>query len=298
MGLSGTGRDWLILGCVNVAVPVTSTWERYIGEASARDALIGGLAAICLANVTVILATSTRNGHRAKAALRGFVLGSIGLAALAAAGTVIGASMVPGQNEYLRLALSGSPLDKIHPEQKALVVELIRKQLANSKELERAAGKTKPISPPLFSPASFADISVIRSVSQAYRDATEVDFVYADQQDQGFSEFRTKMAKVDPGYLKSFERAEHDREESTASTLTLEHDCLTATLDLYSYAAVHTKEIAVKNGELVFSNDGVRRDFSTKLEDSKALFDELQATVQQEIRTQEQLRIATGLPAR
>jgi hypothetical protein len=71
--------------------------------------------------------------------------------------------------------------------------------------------------------------------------------------------------------LKSFEafRQEQEKQEERASEL--EHECVTATLDLYKYADAHTKEITVRNGEGRIATDGVPMAFCRKLETSKSL---------------------------
>jgi hypothetical protein len=295
MKLSRTGLDWLILVCLNATVPVVLGWKHYIGEVSAQIVLIAGLTSIVVANAVVVLAIRVRNKRQGKITSRSVGFGAIALAVLAAASTAFSTYRVPEQNEYLRLALSDTPLDQIHPERKQLLVELTRKQLANSQQEDRVIREMKPISPSLFSADSFADATVIRSVSQAYQDATAADFAYSDKQKRDMDEFRDKMSKVDPEFLKSFELTQRDREEATATTRKLEQECLNATLDLYNYAAAHAKDITIKNGELTFSNDGVRRDFSNKLEASKALFDTLQAIVQQQVTVQQQARRSAGI---
>lgn len=298
MKLSRDGVDWLIFGCVNAAVPLTVGWKHYIGEISTHIALVGGLISIVVANIALVLARRARNMHQGKVTSGNPIFKAIGLAALAALGTAFSAYWVPEQNEYLRLALSDTPLDQIHPEREALVVELTREQIANTQQENRIISGMKPISPPLFSADSFASENAIRSVLRAYEAATEADFSYSEQQQRAMSEFRDKMSKVDPDFLKSFELAQRDREEAAASTLALERNCLTATRDLYDYAATHTAEIAVKNGALDFSNDSVRRDFSTKLQAGKALFDALQTKVREQVALQQQAGRSAGISLR
>jgi hypothetical protein len=287
-------KDWVVLVCVDVGVPITIAWKRHTGEASTTVAIVSGLVSLAVLNAVLIAMMHARNKRQAQGVPRGFIIGAIGLLIFAASLTAISAYSVPAHNDYLELALSDTPLNDIHPEQKALVVELLRRQLANSRANDRIIAEAKPISPPLYSQNSFASEETIRRVSTEYKNATEVDFSYYAQQLEALNEFRGKMMKVDPGYLKSFEAAREERETAEAKAVKMEQESAAATLALYEYAAIHAKGITVKNGELAFSTEGVRLEFSGQLENSKSLFSKWQAAVQELARRQQQARAAVS----
>jgi hypothetical protein len=285
-------KDWLVLVCIDAGVPITIEWKRHTGEVSATVAIVSGLVSLAVLNAVLILTIRARNKRQGQGVPRGLVIGAIGIAMLGASVTLLSAFTASPQNDYLRLALSDKPLNDIHPAQRALVVELLRRRLANSRANDHLIADTKPISPPLFSPDSFARESTIRSVSSAYKIATDADFSYYAQQQEAMNDFRSKMMKVDPGYLKSFEGAQQQRETADAKSNKLEQESSAATLALYEYAAIHAKDIKVKNGELVISTESVRLELLGQLENSKTLFSKWQAVVQEQVRHQQQARSA------
>jgi hypothetical protein len=109
------------------------------------------------------------------------------------------------------------------------------------------------------------------------------------------NEFRSKMTKVDPDYLKSIETGLQAQETREETVFQLEQEWFSATLALYDYANTHTKEITIRNGELRFANEGVRVDFSRQLEDSKSLYERWQETLQELLREHQQSRNEVGL---
>ena len=285
-------KDWLVLVCIDAAVPITIAWKRHTGETNTTVAIVSGLVSLVVLNAVFIVKIRARNKQQGQGVPRSLIIGAIGLMMLAALVTSLGAYAVPEHNDYVELALSDKPLNDIHPEQRALVVELLRRQLANSRANDRMIAEFKPIAPPLFSHDSFASESTIRSVSTEYKNATDADFSYYAQQQEAMNEFRAKMIKVDPSYLKSFEAARQERETAEAEAFKMEQESAAATLALYQYAAIHAKDIKVKNGELAFSTESVRLEFSWQLENSKALFSKWQAAVQKLARRQQQVRAA------
>jgi hypothetical protein len=287
-------KDWLVLLCVDLGVPITIAWKRHSGEVSSAVAVVSGLVSLVVLNIVLFAMIHARNKRQAQGMPRRLIMGAIGLVTLAAMLTAISAYSVPENNDYIELALSDKPLNDIHPEQRALVVELLRRRLANSRANDHLIADSKPISPPLFSPDSFASESTIRSVSSAYKIATDADFSYYAQQQEAMNDFRSKMMKVDPGYLKSFEAAQQQRETADAESNKLEQESTAATLALYQYAAIHAEDIEDKNGELAISTERVRLEFSRQLENSKNLFSKWQAVVQEQVRRQQQARAAVS----
>jgi len=87
-----------------------------------------------------------------------------------------------------------------------------------------------------------------------------------------------------------------ERETAEAEALKMEQECAAATLALYLYAAIHVNDITVKNGELAFSTESVRLEFSGQLENSKSLFSKWQTAVQELARRQLQARARLPQP--
>jgi len=288
-------RDWLILIIVNLTVPVMVAWEHYRGEASRPVAFISGLASLLVLNAVIVIAIHFRDKRNGNVRQRNFVIAAIILTLFSTLLTAIGVHSTTERNDYLELALSNIPLDQIHPEQKALVVDLVRRSAANSRNYENAAAQMKPYSPQLYSAESFANDSVIHSVSDQFKKATAVDFAYREEQMGTMNDFRSKMMKVDPDYLKSFEAGQQEQQMGEINEFQLEKECATATLALYDYAEKHTKDIALKDGQLTFANDAVRAEFSRQLEASKSLNDRLQTAHQELVRRQQLLRKDVGL---
>ena len=287
--------DWIMLVSGDVTVPVVISWEHHAGEATSKVALLIGFFSLVVLNVVIVRAILSRRKRSGEGSSRGFILAAVGLALLAELLTSVGVFSFPERSEYVELALSNVPLSEIHPEQKALVVEFVRRRAANSKNYEQAAAQIKPISPALYSPDSFGSKAVIRSTSESYEKANAVDFAYHEQQEQAWNEFRAQMLKLDPDYLKSFEAGLEEQEAREAKSIELQKECLTATLALYDYADTHIRDIVVENGQLRFANDTVRTEFSRQLAKSKSSYEQWQETVQENARIHQRSRKEVGL---
>jgi hypothetical protein len=293
--VSRKSLDWVMLVTGDVTVPAVISWEHHAGEATSKVALLIGFFSLVILNVLILRAILSRRKRLGEGTSRGFVLGAVGLALLAGLLTTVGLVLFPERNEYVELAFSNVPLSEIHPEQKALVVEFARRRAANSKNYEQVAAQMMPISPALYSPDSFGGEAVIRSTSESYEKANAVDFAYHEQQEQALSDFRAKMMKVDPDYLKSFDAGLQEQEAREAKSIQLQKECLTATLALYDYADTHIRDIAVENGQLRFANDSVRTEFSRQLAKSKSSYEQWQETVQENARIHQRSRKEVGL---
>ncbi len=267
----GKRAEWLLLIVVNLTVPAVLTWKVHTGDASRSVAYISGAVSIVFLNAFLLAAINRRNKANGAAVPRNLTTAAIGLALLSAALTAFGVHSTPESNEYTQLAFSNTPLADIHPRQKALVVELLRRRLANSLAYEKQAAEAKPISPPVYSPESFANVNVIRSTLEQYSKLNAIDVAYRQQQEQSLSDFRDQMMKEDPAYLKSFEAGDQERATEEGNLYQLSQERAAATIALYSYAAAHTKDINVKDGQLKFASADVQTEFSRQLEKAKDL---------------------------
>lgn len=284
-----------MLACGDVAVPAVVAWEHHAGEATSTVALISGVLSLAVMNVVVLKAIYSRHKRHGEQTSRGFVAGAAGLALLSGLLTAVGVYSIPERNDYVEIALSSIPLDQIHPERKALVIELMRRRIAESRDYERTAAQMKPISPPLLSPESFANESIMRSVSDQLRQSNAADVDYQKKQERTTDDFRGKMMRVDPDYLRSLEPGLREQEAQDAEILQLEQGYVTAALALYGYANQHARDIVVKDGQLRFADDSVRTEFSRQLENSKSLYQQWQETYQENAKQQQQTRKHVGL---
>jgi hypothetical protein len=78
------GRDWLLLVCVNLTVPVMIGWERHSGQVGAGIGAYSGLASVLLLNSVVVIAARARNKRIGQPAPEDLGLKAIVLATLSA----------------------------------------------------------------------------------------------------------------------------------------------------------------------------------------------------------------------
>jgi hypothetical protein len=270
-------------------------WKHHGGEVSQTVAFVSGFVSLLVFNSVIITAIHFREKRKNEGAPRGFVFGSVGLALSSALLTVIGVYSIPEHNDYVELAFSNVPLDQIHPERKALVVELLRRTAAHSKKYESVAAQMKPISPQLYSADSFATVDLTHSVTEQYKKAAADDSTYRETQLRAMNEFRNKMMAVDPDYLKSFEAGQQEREMRESKYFQKHQESVNGTLTLYEYAEAHSGDISVRDGQLRFANDGVRIEFARQLEVSKSLNEQCQEALQEFVKNQQRLRKNFGL---
>lgn len=288
-------HPWLLLLVIDGTVPVVVAWKHYGGEATTAVALISAFLTLLILNAVIVLRLRSRKVTLGQETPRGFYLGAVCLAVISGVLTSVAVHSTPERNEYARLAFSNTSLDEIKPRQKALVVELIRRNASASKAEERAALQTKPIFPELYSPGSFANEKVIRSVSEQYKKANDLDITYRTEVERNWSEFRDKMSKVDPDYLKSFEAASKENRKQDERAFQLEQQCAIATLGLYGYADTHSREITLSDGKLHFTHDDVRAEFTRQLEERKSLNQQSQQVLQELLLKRQQSRTSMGI---
>jgi hypothetical protein len=293
--ISRKSLDWLILIIGNLTVPVMVAWRHHSSEASQTVAFVSGFVSLLVLNSVIITAIHFREKRTNEGTPRGFVIGSVGLALFSALLTVIGVYSIPEHNDYVELAFSSVPLDQIHPERKALVVDLLRRTAANSRDYENVAAQMKPVSPQLYSADSFATADVIHSVTEQFKKAAAADSAYHEAQERTMNEFRNKMMTVDPDYLKSFEAGQQEREIRDEKYFQQQQEWVNATLALYEYAEAHSEDISVRDGQLRFANDGVRTEFARQLEANKSLNEQCQEALQELAKHQQRLRKNFGL---
>lgn len=203
--------------------------------------------------------------------------------------TAFGVSQLKQRSDYYDLAMSNRPLNSIEPERTRLIVEYIRGLAADSQKenKEIAEAQKAPMNSAIYSPESFADQEAMRSTLGRLATFTQIDFRYAAKLQAESEDFHRKMARCDPEYLKSWDAEKRDQDELEKSANQLERDWFISVNALYAYGEQHAREIKATDGKISISNPIVRQTFNDLLGRSKALHEQLETIVQQEVRNRQ-----------
>jgi hypothetical protein len=295
--ISRKALDWWLVVCIDVTVPAVIVWKYHFGEITRAVALISGLLSLAISNAVFLAAVHARNKRHGVITARSWFAGGIGLAVVSGVVTAGAVYLTPQHNEYADLAFSNIPLSQIHPTRKAILVELIRRQNELSLEYQKRASQMMPISPPLYSPESFATTSVMRRVTATLTQSNAEDLAYAGQVQQAMGRFRAEMGRADPAYLKSFEASDQKREDGQHKLTQLQEKWFHSVIALYAYASAESREITIRKGQLRFANTNIESELSRQMAQSKALYDAWQAQFQELSHEQATERRDVGLGA-
>jgi hypothetical protein len=261
---------WLLV-IVNLSVPAFVLFQRNGNNLGDTANIWVGWISAALMTVVLLVSIYRRLPAASRKIPRSMVMISIGLVVLSGLITTISIAATPSDN-YLQVALSDVPLDKVHPERKRLLVELLRRDKAASDENGRLAKTMKPISPALYSVASFASKEVMESTSSQLKQAYDGDRSYEAAKLQALQNFHDQMLKVDPDYLSAFEaklRSNNAAEDALEAT---ETKWVTSTIDLYSYAVAHSTQVSMtKDGHLVIVDDSPRQNLLQQINECTTL---------------------------
>jgi hypothetical protein len=219
------------------------------------------------------------------------------LALVVLSGLITTISIVASPSDrYLAVALSDIPLNKIKPDRKRLVVELIRQGKAASDENSRLARSMKPITPALYSVDSFASKAAIESTSSQLKQAYDIDQSYAAAKHQARQAFHDKMQIVDPDYLRDFESSMQEEDTLEASIGAEEAKWVASTLSLYDYAAAHAGNFSVNNGgHIAIASKEFEQNLLQQIDTSKALERTMMNDRAKAVKNQHALQDALGL---
>jgi hypothetical protein len=287
--------DWFIVASVNLIIPVVILWKLHEGDIESTVATISCWISLALLSAVLTIGFSRRNRIDGGVVSRRLLFGIFIVAILTGLITTFAIGEVGKGNSYMKLAASSKPLSEIYPEKKRLVVEAIRRTEANSKENSATAATFKPISPPLYSVDSFSSIAIMKATSQQLDEAFELDKSYAEKQRAVMSDFRRKMANVDPDFLKSWNLARADQESSEAATEAIEQRWVLNTIALYDYAVQHRDEFSLARGALEFSSPILQKEFQSREDRCKELQHEMQAHREELIAYQMKAQANLGL---
>jgi hypothetical protein len=285
--MSQRGRDWLIVMGVNLMTAFWLFW-RARGEISGRTTLIATPIVFVILNAVVLRGIRAKNRRLQLATPSSLAVTAITLA-LIASGSLWGALHrdLDFSQTVLDEAVSSEPISSIKPESRAILVQLLRTRLQNSREYNAAASRFKPITPALYSAESFENENVIQSVKNQVEAAASLDITYAGKQQEAMDEFRARMSKADPSYLESFEAQRKGADDEFAKALLQEKQWLDTTNALYDFAAANLKMMKVKGNQLVFSDPRVKATFEGDKEHAVDLLNKVQAMEKQQAERQE-----------
>jgi len=264
---------WIILVTLNLGVALFSLWNYHSGAATRQVALISAAIVLVLGNASLLFVFPKQLKKTSTPPPRNFILTVIAFATISFAITAFGISHLDHRNDYLDIAMSDTPLSSIEPEQRRLVVELLRKRAAFSRENNKdlADASAHPLNPTLYSPESFANKAVMQSTIATLTKFTNIDLHYYGQVQQSAQDFHEKMAVCDPAYLKSWDESMQQREATQASAMQAERDWFASVTALYSYAEDHANNITLKEGRLVITPPSVLDSFNQQMSRSKDL---------------------------
>ena len=276
--LSQRSRDWLIVIGTNLSAACWLFWHAR-GEISGETTLIATPIVFVILNAVVLRSIRGKNRRLQLTTPTSLVVTAITLALVASAGLWGDLHRdLDFSQAILDEAVSSEPISDIKPESRAILVQLLRKRLQNSREYNADASRFTPITPALYSAESFENENVIQSVKSQVKAAASRDITYSNRQQEAMNDFRTKMSKADPAYLESFEAQRKSVDDEYAKASSQIAEWLEATVGLYDFAAAKHKTIKLKGHDLVFLDSATKATFEDKKKHSTDLLDEIRAT--------------------
>ncbi len=287
--MSQRSRDWLMVIGTNLTAAFWLFWHAR-GEMSGETTLKATPIVFVILNAVVLWGIRAKN-LRLQLTTPTRLVGTAIIMALLASACLWAALHrdLDFSREILNEATSSKPINAIKPESRAILVQLLRTRLQNSREDSAAASRFKPITPALYSAESFENENVIQSVKGQVEAAASLDISYAGKQQEAMDEFRTKMSKADPAYLASFEAQRRGADDEFARALLLEKQWLEATNALYDFADANQKVMKLKGNQLVFSDPRVKATFEEEKQHSADLLNRMQAIQKQQADRQEKV---------
>jgi hypothetical protein len=285
---------WLLI-VINLSVPAFVFFQRDGNNLSDTANIWVGWISATVVTAMLLFGTYLRQPMDRRQIPRSMVLTSLALVVLSGLITTISIAASPSDN-YLAVALSDTPLNKIKPDRKRLVVELIRQNKAASDENSRIATSMKPISPALYSVDSFASKAAMESTSSQLKQAYNIDRAYAAAKHQLRQDFHEKMLRVDPEYLVEFESKMHQDDTMEASIEAEEEKWIESVFSLYDYAEAHANGISVDtSGHLSIASEDVKQSLLQQIDASTVLKQAMLSDRAKALKNQHKLQEATGM---
>src|ERR1700744_1836010 len=184
-----------IAGLSDATIFVLIAWERHTGVLSDTAAILSCWVSIALFGaICIAMLWRRRAGHTAGGQ---FPISAGILVAAAATGglTTIVVRSLPSTD--ITFALSGKPLDEISSPQRRLLIELLRKNDANSQKYASIVAHIKPMVPALYSAESFADKPTMQRTMDLLNAVYQEDLKYATELQSDLTDFQAKMRVTD-----------------------------------------------------------------------------------------------------
>ena len=269
-------NDWIAIAGVGILAVATPVWKYRAGDCAPRVALVSGLLSLSVIDAVLLLTIRARNRRRGLPLPRSLPMGAVVVGMLSAGGLWLMLGNEMSEKDLTMAALSSRPISEIRPEEKALVVQLLRKELKRNRDYQQMVSQIKPLDPPPFSNESFRSLTTMQQEVDGLKKAFTLDFTTYDQHERDLGEFRSVMMKRYPAYLESFNSGIRNKEESWEEILSLERQLLNAAVDLYSFAARNPENISFQRGNLVSHDAGVWNTFAKKRSNCISLLKSLQ----------------------
>ncbi len=285
---------WLLI-LANLSVPAFVFFQRNGNNLSDTVNIWVGWISATVVTAMLVVGMYLRLPVDRRQIPRSMMLIALALVVLSGLTTTISIAASPSDN-YMAVALSDTPLNRIEPDRKRLVVELIRQNKAASDENSRMARSMKPISPALYSGDSFGSKAAMQSTSSQLKQAYDIDQAYARAKHQARQGFHDKMQRVDPNYLRGFESRMQPDDTLEASIEVEEAKWVASALSLYDFAATHAGDITVDSGgHLVIASEELKKRLLQQINASTVLQQAMMNDRAKAVKNQHTLQDAMGM---
>lgn len=273
-----SARFWIVIGCINIAIPAFTIWKMHTDDLGRVAALYTCWISFVLLNAVCLVGMWMRERRAGRLVSRSWTAQGVAFTLIAAVATTFAVDSYAAKNSYFALAISGTPLESIRPARRRIVVELIRERAASSDAYQSAAAHFRPISPPLYSPQSFATVDAMKTTVQQLQQAFDMDASYADRVKRSYDKFCDEMGQADPRYLREWQSAQNNQEQTEASLFSVEEQWFQSVKELYGYAAGQHESIVISHDDLTFSSPEVKAHFAKLENTSRDLQQKLQTS--------------------
>jgi hypothetical protein len=282
-----------IAGLSDAAIFVQIAWKRHTGILDSSAAILSCWISIALFSAIWVAMLWHRRADSSTRSQFPTLAGILAAAVATGALTTIVVRSMPSAD--ITFALSGRPLDEISSPQRRLLIELLRKNNANSQGYASIIAHTKPMKPALYSAESFQDKPTMQLTMDRLNAVYREDLNYAAEQQTDLMDFETKMSVTDSKWLKSWKRSDARREAAQDQLLALEKRWVANTNALYEYAIEHQDNVHLVQGVLKFSSAAVETEFREQMTGCIRLQQQVQEMTQRLAKDQQARRHANGL---
>jgi len=293
--VSQRNRDWLVVVGVNLTATGWFFWQHYRGQTTAETTLIAAPIVFVILNSVMLRGIRAKNRRQQLDTPTSQIVTAILLASAATGSMWAALHEDLGGKELMNEVVSSKPLSAIRPERKAILVQLLRTRLQNSRDYDAAVLQIKPTQPPVYSAQSFENDKVMQSVMSHVQNVASLDISYEVKQQDAMNEFRTRMSKADPAYLQSFEAERPGRVDEFGRMASLEKEWLEATSNLYEFVVANRGKIRLNKDQLAFSDPKVKADFDDKKQHAIDLLSKVRDTENEQ--AERQKKALGGVPA-